>query len=36
MFSVFATLGDGEFIFVACRDELGQAKQPEKVLYRTA
>jgi hypothetical protein len=27
MFSVFASLGNGEFIFVASRDELGQATQ---------
>ena len=27
MYSVFAKLGDGEFLFVASRDELGQAVQ---------
>ena len=27
MFSVFTRLGDGEFIFVASRDQLGQAMQ---------
>jgi hypothetical protein len=27
MFNVFTRLGDGEFIFVASRDQLGQAMQ---------